>query len=275
MKRIVIGGLVLAIALPNLAWPAFAQDTAQADWEVIRDPRHKSVIAWIPVTTGLTLAVRCTDGALDTLIAGLPATPTGQRTRPLHIAFGDKPLRQTNWNVTTDRTVAIADYPAAFARDLRQGGALKIMIPRGAADGRNLRHDLELTPSSTAIEEVLTSCQTPLEDPRDALLPDIDERGLPPGMNWARAPRPRYPNTNYATGYAVVTCLAGADGSVSRCQVESQQPANGRFGDAALRAMPDARVGSTTEATGQITPRLIGFRVNFYLAGYEPRGTRR
>jgi len=270
MKRFVVGGLLLAIALP-----AFAQDTAQADWEVLRDPRHKSVVAFIPVTSGLTLAVRCVDGSLDTLIAGLPPVPTGQATRPLHIAFGDKPLHETNWNVTTDRTVAIADYPAEFARNLRKGGRMQVMIPGGAGDGRNLRHQLELSPSSAAIAETLTSCGQPLEDPRDALLPDIDDRGLPAGMNWARAPRPRYPNTNYAVGYAVVTCVAGADGALNQCQVESEQPAKSRFGEAALRAMPNARVSSTTEPTGQITPRLIGFRVNFYLEGYQPRGTPR
>jgi hypothetical protein len=214
MKRFVVGGLLLAIALP-----AFAPDT--------------------------------------------------------HVAFGDEPLHQTNWNVTTDRTVAIADYPSAFARHLRKGGPLKIMIPGGAGNGRNLRHDLVLSPSSAAIEETLTRCRVPLEDPRDALLPDIDDRGLPAGMNWARAPRPRYPNTNYATGYAVMTCVADADGELGQCQIESEQPAKSRFGEAALRAMPDARVSSTTEPTGRITSRLIGFRVNFYLAGYEPRGTPR
>jgi hypothetical protein len=73
----------------------------------------------------------------------------------------------------------------------------------------------------------------------------------------------------------VVTCVARADGSVDQCKVESEQPARSRFGEAALRAMPDARVTSTTEAPGQITPRMIGFRVNFYMAGYEPPGARR
>ena len=280
MKRFVVGGLMAVLALPAFAQDAVPgqaapQPPGEADWDVTRDPRHKSVIAWIPVTSGLALAVRCVDGAMDTVIAGLPATPTGQATRPLHIAFGDAPLRQTNWNVTTDRTVAIADYPAAFARKLRQGGPLKIMIPGGAEGGRNLRHNLTLPPSSAAIEEALTACGVPLDDPRDALLPDIDPRGMPAGIRWETAPRPRYPNTNYAAGYAVVSCLAAADGALNQCQVESEQPAGSRFGEAALRAMPRARVGSTTDPAAPIMPRMIGFRVNFYMAGYEPQGARR
>lgn len=269
MKRIVIGGLLLAIALP-----AFAQDTAGADWEIIREPRKKSTIAWIPVTTGLMLAVRCVDGALDTVIAGLPAAASGQPTRPLQIAFGDEPLDETNWNVTTDQTVAIADYPATFARKLRKGGRMQVLIPGGAGEGRNLRHQLELPPSSAAIEEALTACQVPLEDPRDALLPDIDYRGLPAGFDWARAPRPVYPVTNYAKGYAVVTCIAGPDGALSQCRVESQQPANSPFGEAALKAMPRARVTSSLAPLEQITPRVIGFRVNFYMEGYQPQRPR-
>jgi hypothetical protein len=266
MKRFAVCGLVLTVALP-----AFAQDTTDADWAILRDPGHKSLIAYVPMTSGLTLAVRCVDGALDTLIAGLPPVPGGQAVRPLHIGFGDEAPRRSNWNVTTDPTVAIADYPAAFARDLRKGGQMRVVIPGGAGDGRNLRHEILLSPSSAAIEEALTSCGVPLTDPRDALLPDIDERGLPAGISWARPPRPRYPETRYAKGYAVVTCVANADGALNQCQVESEQPARSHFGEAALRAMPNARITSATEPAGQITPRLIAFRVNFYLAGYEPR----
>lgn len=266
MKRFLSLAAIAAVALP-----AFAQDSAEADWEVIRDPAKKSVVTYIPVTSGLLLGVRCVDGAFDAIIGGLPTYPQGRPTRPLHLAFGDEPLHETNWSVTTDRTVAISDYPAAFARSVRKGGPLKIMIPGGAGDGRNLRHDLVLPASSAAIEETLTACNRPLEDPRDALLPDIEDRGLPAGLNWARAPRPTYPRTNYASGYAVISCVVAPDGRLNQCQVESEQPAKSRFAEAALRAIPDARLTSTTEPTGQIRPRMIAFRANFYMEGYQPR----
>jgi hypothetical protein len=269
MKRFVVLDLLLAVALP-----AMAQDAAEADWDTLRDPAKRSVIAYIPVTTGLMLGVRCTDGAFDAVIAGLPEHPRGRPTRALHLAFGDEPLHATNWSVTTDRTVAISDYPALFARSLRKGGPLKIMVPGGAGDGRNLVHDLVLPPSSAAIAETMAACDRPLEDPRDALLPDIGPNGLPAGLHWERQPRPRYPMTNFASGYAVISCIAGADGALSQCQAESEQPARGRFAEAALHATRDARVVSDTEPTGQLRPRLIAFRVNFYIDGYQPGGYR-
>jgi len=261
--------LILACAAA-LALPASAQDTTtEPDWDLLNDPGKKSLIAYVPATTGLTLAVRCVDGALDGVIAGLPAFPRGRPTRPLNLGFGDIPPHETRWSVTTDRTVAISDYPAAFARSLVKGGRLNIVIPGGAGEGRNLRHDLMMPPSSGAIEQVLTACGRPLVDPRDALLPDIEDNGLPLGLKWARPPRPRYPNTNFASGYAVISCVGQPDGTVDQCQVESEQPARGRFGEAALRSVGDARLDLAALPPGRILPHMIAFRVNFYMDGYE------
>lgn len=287
MKRFLTLAAITAIAFPAIAQdraqdgaqnaaPSAAQDAApqdqdEQDWNLLRDPAKKSVIAYIPVTTGLMLAVRCVDGALDGVITGLPQYRAGRPTRPLGLAFGDEPMRQTRWSVTTDRTVAISDYPAAFARSLRKGGPLKILIPGGAEDGRNLRHDLVLPPSAAAIEETLAACNRPLEDPRDALLPDIEDNGLPAGLTWARPPRARYPNTNLASGYVVITCIAQSDGSLSQCQIESEQPPKSRFGAAALQSTRDARLNVSDQPGGQITPRMIAFRANFYMEGYQPR----
>ena len=76
-----------AEAPAQAATPA-AQPDSEADWTLLRDERKKSLIAYIPVTTGLMLAVRCMDGALDGVITGLPAQPRGRPTRPLGLAFG-------------------------------------------------------------------------------------------------------------------------------------------------------------------------------------------
>lgn len=272
MKPSLTAAALAAIVLSAIALPAFAQDTApDADWEVLRDSAKKSLIAYIPVTTGLVLAVRCVDGALDGVITGLPQFPAGRLTRPLGLAFGDERMHQTRWSVTTDRTVAISDYPAAFARSLKRGGPLRIMIPGGAEDGRNLRHDLVLPPSSAAIEETLTACNRPLEDPRDALLPDIEENGLPTGFHWATPPRPRALMNLTTQGYVVATCVAQADGSLNTCQIESEQPPKARLGEAVLRSTRDARIDTGGQPEGQITPRMVAFRVNFYRDGYQPR----
>lgn len=250
-----------AEAPAQAATPA-AQPDSEADWTLLRNERKKSLIAYIPVTTGLMLAVRCMDGALDGVITGLPAHPRGRPTRPLGLAFGTERMHQTRWSVTTDPTVAISDYPARFARSLKRGGALKIMVPGGAPDGRNLIHDLTLPGSASAIEQTLAACGRPLEDPRDDLLPDIEEGGLPGGLRWAERPRITSPNTFLASGYAVVSCVAQTDGSLQQCQLEAEQPPRSRFGDATLRATREARIDVTDQAPGAL-PRMIAFRANF------------
>jgi hypothetical protein len=165
--------------------------------------------------------------------------------------------------VTTDRTAALADYPAPLARALRQGGPVSIVIPGGAGDGRNLRHELVLPASTAAVDETLSACSRPLVDPRDELLPDIGENGLPGGVTWARSPRPYFPATNYAQGYAVLSCVVQPDGGLDQCEVESEFPLDGGFGRTALRAMPPARIVSPGEPPGQYAPRIIGLRINY------------
>ena len=109
----------------------------------------------------------------------------------------------------------------------------------------------------------MVACDRPLVDPRDALLSDIEAGGLPAGIHWVRTPQPTFPSTNYARGYAVITCVAEADGSLTHCEAESEQPPKSRFAQAALRAARNARVGSDAGPDGQITPRLLSFRINF------------
>lgn len=257
MKSLSLSALALALALP-----ALAQDQDQdQDWEMMRDPAKKTVLAYIPLTTGLSIGVRCTNNALDAVIAGLPEASRAQKTRQMVMQFRDRDARPWTWNVTTNRAVAIADYPAPFARSLREGGRLQITIPGGAGDGRALRHDLTLPPSQTAIDEVLTACGRPTVDPRDALLPEIGEAGLPSGVTWAVRPRVRWPMNNpYIEGYAVVTCLVDPDGGLNHCEIESEHPADGVFGEAVLRSVARARILSPHETPGAYASRRIGFR---------------
>lgn len=255
--------LVAVIAL-SLGSAAVAQD-ASDDWELIREPRTKTVFAYIPTTTGLTIGLRCVDGAYGAIIGGLPEAARNVRVRTLNIRMGDW-SRDTRWSITTDRTAAVADYPAPLARRLRNGGDVSILIPGGGDGGRNLRHDLVLPVSSAAIDETLTACGRPTNDPRDDLLPDIGDSGLPDGVTWSRPPRPTFPDTNqHLQGEAVVSCLVTPEGRLERCEVESEFPANGRFGQAALASTRDARVSSPDEIVGEYVPRLVGFRVNFRL----------
>ena len=250
---------LLAVACASAA---LAQD-ATDDWEVVRQPEAKTVFAFVPTTTGLTIAFRCVDGVYGAVMAGLPTAPRQARIRTLRIGASADHLHDSVWSVTTDRTVALADYPASLARAMRKGGPVSIVIPGGGGEGRNLRHELSLPASSAAIDETLTACGRPLEDPRDALLPEIEESGLPRGVTWARPPRPTYPRNNYAEGFAVVTCVVRPDGGTEQCQLESEFPVDGGFGRSALRAMEPARLTSPGETVGQYAPRMIGFRVNY------------
>lgn len=250
------------IALSLATTSALAQVVTD-DWEIVRQPEDRTVFAFVPMTTGLTVGFRCVDGAYGAVIAGLPSARRNDRTRVLRIKVGDKEADNTVWNVTTDRTVAIADYPAPLARRFREGGTISIVIPGGAGEGRNLRHDLVLPPSTAAIDETLTACGRPVVDPRDELLPEIEENGLPDGVAWTTQPRPRYPGNNYADGYAVLTCVMQPAGGLDQCQIESEFPTDGGFGRAALRSTPAARLTSPGEPAGAYAPRMIGFRVNF------------
>lgn len=253
--------LIAIIAIAS-AGSAMAQEVTD-DWEIIRQPEEKTVFAFVPMTTGLTIGFRCVDGQYGAVIAGLPEARRQDRTRTLRLKVGDEDFSDTRWNVTTNRSVAIADYPAPLARELRAGGPISIVIPGGGEGGRNVRHDLLLPASSAAIDETLQACERPLIDPRDALLPEIEEGGLPAGVNWDRAPRPRYPATMYSEGYAVLSCLVQREGSLGDCVVESEFPPGAGFGRNGVRSVGDARVTSPGEIAGQYAPRIIAFRINY------------
>jgi len=259
MNRPLVALIVCAIALP-----ALAQDGSR-DWDLVRDPAKKSVLAFTTFDVGLSVAFRCVDGSLNTVIAGLP--PSGQERRTLQLGFRDDPAYDSVWTTTTDRSVVVGDYPAMLARDFREGGALKLTVPRGAADGRNLRFEVELPASNGAIDEVLTSCGRPLVDPRDEIMAAIPDSGLPVGMIWARQPRPSFPRTNYARGFVVTTCLTTPDGRLEDCVVEMEHPHDSGFGAATLRSTRQARLRNTAQPGQPLPPQLVSFRTSFIMPG--------
>ena len=259
--------LLLACAV---ALPALAQDAAQ-DWDMLRDPRKKLTIAYTLFNSGLGVATRCADGSYEALITGLPPAGEGE-TRELRLAFGDDELHAQRWNVAVDDTTAVSNLPAPFARKLREGGRLRILVPGGAGDGRNLMHDLALPASSTSIDETLTVCERPLTDPRDAELAGLPEDGLPANLTWRRRPRPGFPAPiRYGRGFATVLCLTSPDGSLRDCSVEAEHPRDGGFGDAALRATRRARVVNIDAPAAPVPLRRVLYRTNFILDGHQTR----
>ncbi|HYD28187.1 hypothetical protein [Brevundimonas sp.] len=265
MSRPLVAVLACAVALP-----ALAQDAGR-DWDMLRDPRLKLTMAYTQFDAGPGIAARCIDGRYEALITGLP--PAGEaETRELRVAFGDDELHGQRWNVAIEDTVAVSELPAPFARKLREGGRLRIMIPGAAEGGRNLLYDLTLPESAASIDETLTVCGRPSVDPRDAELAALPEGGLPLGLRWARRPTPRFPGgTRYARGFAAVMCLTNPDGSLRDCTIESEHPHEAGFGEAALRATRRARVATIEDPDAAVPLGRILYRTNFIISGYETR----
>lgn len=244
------------------------------DWDVQRSDRPEGLSAYTLFSSGLGIVARCVDGRYEAYIAGLP-DPGRVETRTLNIAFGDEDPVSTRWNVGREETIAVSEVPALFARQLRDGGAMRIVIPNGAPDGRNLRHDLTLPASASAIDETLTACGRPLVDARDAEIEDLEGTGLPVGMEWLQRPPAAYPPAmRYGRGFAVLLCVSNADGSLRDCTVESEYPYDGGFGEQALRAVTRARVGLLDSRGSPVPTRMILFRTNFLLEGFETRQER-
>lgn len=264
MKRSLTTLLACAVALP-----ALAQD-ASRDWDLINDPRKKLVVAYTSFDNGVTVATRCADGGFETIVTGLPPAGTATR-RPLRIAFGDDDLFDSQWSVATDDTVAVADLPAPFARRMRAGGRLRILVPNGSLDGRNLLYDLQLPGSSEAVDQTLTACERPLVDPRDAELDALPDEGVPGNISWAVRPRPNYPNTRYARGFAVITCLTNPNGSLRDCMIESEHPRDGNFGASTLASARRARVQNLAEPGGPVPAGQVLYKVNYVMEGYQTR----
>jgi len=264
MKRPLVTLLACAVALP-----ALAQD-ASADWDFANDERRKLMVAYTQFNNGVGVATRCVDGGFEAVITGLP--PAGRiSNRPLRIAFGDEELVQYSWSVGTDDTIAVSQLPAPFARELRNGGRLRILVPRGAPDGRNLMYDLTLPASSASIDQTLTTCNRPLVDPRDAELDALQEDGVPTDLSWAVRPTARFPRTDYARGFAVATCVTNPDGTLRDCTIESEHPRDGRFGQATLDAARRARVQNVDQPGAPVPVKLVLYKTTYVVSGYQTR----
>lgn len=254
----------LSLAILLTCTPALAQ--TGADWDMRRDERAKLKVAFTAFDNGLAIGARCTDGVYEVAIAGLPPAPGDLDSRMLRIGFDAKPAREQTWFIASDRGTAISSLPAPFARTLRNGGRMDVIVPGAGAGGRNIRYVIELPASAMAIDETLGACGRPLEDPRDALLPDAPGDGTVRGREWARAPRPVYPATDFGSGFATLSCIGRASGLVEQCVVEAEYPPRQGFGRAAVRAVERARLQPTTDAIDS----LVTFTTTFYVEGQQP-----
>lgn len=262
MKDLAAAALLAALVTGSTA---AAQTSDDDDWDVMADPAQDLVMASAYFANGIGLATRCRSGAFDVLIAGLPHVDTP--TRLLHATLEwDGQGEPTSWTVGTPGTVAMSHYPAQFARALREGGELNIVVP-GYDQEPDRRYVLPLPPSSQAIEDTLAACDRPLVDRRDAQLrPWVAAGGVPTGMTWARRPSGvQFPdkalNANIAHGTVVMSCVTDDRGRLNDCIVESEHPSGFDFDKAVRRSIFRAQLEPLGE--GSIGGRIVSWRTNF------------
>lgn len=267
---VMIRRLTATVIALLLAGPAAAQDAGE-DWDLVQ--RHDAISASIAFDSGLAVAVRCDDGSLETYIAGLALPRERDDHRTVTYAFGDRPMRDSTWQISEDGHALFADLPAPLARRLRAGGDLQLRIEaHGDAPAR--RYVVSLPPSPAAINRVLETCDRPVVDPRDAMRGDEVSRdpGIPtqPGPSWDRLPNAVYPDIalrNGLSGMAVLSCLTTVEGRLNACQVEVERPAGADFGRAAIRAARNARLALRRDASGVPGAGIVTYTTRFNIPG--------
>lgn len=261
--RLVLAGLMTLIA----AAPVLAQDSVE-DWELIQG--DDLLAARVRFDNGLGVVVRCHQGGLETFISGLPADPEVQTPRrTIGYAFGGSALRPSTWQTGRNGSTIFADVPAAMARRFRSGGELQLQA--GAVEnGPARRYVIDLPPSSSSIDQVLTACDRPILDPRDELR--RDETSDAPGetqaggSTWRRTPLPAFPRAALdegVSGMVVLSCLVGDRGRLDDCVVEVERPVGQGFGEAALRATRQARLEPGRDNPSDQARELVTFTIRF------------
>jgi len=238
-----------------LAGAAFSQ--AEDDWDLVRSQDGRTTEASMAFSSGLSLAVRCEAGGMQAAIEGLPRASGAVRT--ISLVGGGQSASPGSW-VNGAGGRVLADYPAAFARRVRSGGPVRMMVESG---GRRTAYELALPARSRALEAVLGACGQPLTDARDADLPLIGGDGVSANVFWSRRPVAEHPEGDtWANGNATASCLVQPSGQLTNCRVEGEAPGDGNFGKATLeaaqlaRATPRARGASATVAAFRLIYRL-------------------
>lgn len=263
MKRRVGG--ILALVICVAAAPANAQ-TAEDDWDLTESPERRMLAASTTFSSGLTVILRCVNGQFDAVVTGLPAVNPGTEWRTVSLQFGEAPARDERWFVGTNPASVISRLPARLARELREGGLVKLRVEDPGQQGRRVRYDLALPASASNIDRTLSACGRPISDPRDELVDGLEETGLPGGMVWARVPEPRYPDgRTFDRGFVVTSCLNRPDGRLTDCMVESEFPLGGGFGEEAMRAASRGRVRLAADPSAPVPTRMIIYSTNFQM----------
>lgn len=261
-QQLAAGLLALALSMPGVS---LAQDVGD-DWDLVQDPERNLTMAVLAFDSGPAVAVRCVAGRFEVILTGLPESD--EQTVTLELGFGDEELRDTTWWGSEVSGLLASTRPGLTARRFRQGGDLNIVVPAKEGEARR-RFVMDIVPSVSAINAVLTECDQPIEDTRipgdQWVLPDY-----PVAPSWQRRPTPTFPDravNNSSWGLVFLSCIAMPDGAVRQCQVDSEGPPNLGFGEAALASVRTARSSPYTPANSLEAEhgRLLEFTMSFRL----------
>lgn len=248
---------VALLTAVGAASPALAQQATE-DWDLTTNAEQQLTLATLDFGANV-LALRCHAGALDMLLTGVPIS-TGA-TRKVQVSVGPITAEDQVWIAQSGQPVLGADEPARLARQLRAGGDLDVRLDPESPTDRSRRYRLTAPASVAAVDTVLIACGQPLDEPRDLLLRlPADEIPV-----WTRRPMPAYPPAaaaNIAEAVVRVSCVIAQDWSADDCRVESENPQGHGFGDSAVAASNQARLGPP--ASGVDTRgRLARFSIRF------------
>jgi hypothetical protein len=248
--------LLVALALA-LAGVTRAQERPQ--WTLTTN--GDVTIAHTTLGSRAAFVVRCAADQLSVLLAGVPA-PT-DRMSVTTIVDGSVDLTG-GWWLVDDGSTLMSRRPARYARTLAAGHAVSLMARSG--EGQPWIVEASLPADRTPVDAVLEACDLPLSDPRDTLGaggPDAATTS-PVSLHWERQPTPRFPDRAISKGLTegtvVVTCMTGPAGSLRECRAESELPVGGNFGQEAVRAANNARLGRETTVG-----RLVEFDITFLI----------
>ena len=244
----------LATALLIAGGPGWAQDAGD-DWDFGENREQKLSIAAVSFEN-FGVAVRCMDGSLSVLMAGLPEDG-GRRT--LSYRIGQGPEHASDWISARGATTAFAFWPRAVARDLSEGGRLTVTVP---TDSGQRRITADLPPSRAAVARVFQACGRELTSAETLDAPREQNFG---GLEWVREPDGSFPDrARYADGIAAVQCRVRANGHLSGCTIESEFPEGSGFGRAAVLAgHRTGKVGPADGGTADIEGRLINYTMRY------------
>ena len=250
----------LTAALALLATTASAQEAA--DWNLVTEPRRDLTAAIVLYEGGLGVIAKCQNESFQLMVTGL--VPESEGVRQMRVHFAGDDWGEESGFVGEDAGTAFSFRPAMYARSLRDGGRFDVVVAGGGPNGENLRYAFDIPPSASSVNQTLEACGKPVDDPRDALLRDLPAGGLPVNLEWAYQPHGFYPSgPTYARGVAVISCLTQTDGRVRDCVVETEWPADGGFGAAALRQARHARLRNADTTVTEVPQTLVSWTTDF------------